>query len=151
MSGSNRVPIAGIRIKLFGTSSLNVFLGVLAVMVLVGSFSALAITTLNKKESENFNLNGKTYEWDTLYERFETIEMEGYEGVPLLTLVEDAGVEDPQNHEFKFVGADGYFKTVTWRDMGSGIMTYDDGSKKVVFETKAKAYWVRGVVEIEVV
>jgi hypothetical protein len=56
---------------------------------------------------------------------------------------------EPENHDFKIIGADGYFKTVGWKDMESGILDVEE--KKVVFESKAKAYWVRDVVEIEVV
>ncbi|MGA1819912.1 MAG: hypothetical protein ACMUHU_02765 [Thermoplasmatota archaeon] len=151
MSGPKTGIFHRLRKRTFGNSGWNVLLGVLAVAVLIGSFSALAITTLNKHDSESFTVNGKTYEWETLENDFDTIEVQGYEGVPLATILEDAGVVDPEDHDYKIVGADGYFKTVTWRDMRSGILTNDDEDRKVVFETKAKAYWVREVVEIEVV
>ncbi|MGA1793040.1 MAG: hypothetical protein ACMUHM_03740 [Thermoplasmatota archaeon] len=151
MSGPNPGISGKIRDRVFGGSGWNVLLGILAVAILVGSFSALAITTMNKRDIDSFTLNGKTYEWETLQDDFETIEVQGYEGVPLVTILDDAGIADPEEHDYKIVGADGYFKTVTWRDMRSGILTNDDGDRKVVFETKAKAYWVREVVEIEVV
>jgi len=151
VSGPNRGFLDTVRKKAFGSSGWNALLGVLAVVILIGSFSALAVTTLNKRDSESFTLNGKTYEWETLQDDFDTIELQGYEGVPLVTIIEDAGVVDPEHHDYKIVGGDGYFKTVTWRDMESGILTNDDGDRKVVFETKAKAFWVREVVEIEVV
>jgi len=140
-----------LRKRTFGSSGWNVLLGILAVIILLGSFSALAITTMNKRDSENFTVNEKTYEWATLQDDFDTIEVQGYEGVPLVAILEDASVADPEHHDYKIVGADGYFKTVTWRDMKTGILTNDDGDRKVVFETKAKAFWVREVVEIEVV
>jgi hypothetical protein len=145
----NRSSIDGLRTRIFGRSRWNLLLGALAVVILIGSFSALAINTLNQKESEKFNINGKEYEWDTLYDDFDTVVVQEFEGVPLTILIEDAEVEEPSTHQYKIVGADGYFKTVTWRDMESGILTLEE--KKVVFETKAKAYWVRDVVEIQVV
>ncbi|MBN1390525.1 MAG: hypothetical protein JXA22_07785 [Candidatus Thermoplasmatota archaeon] len=151
MSGPVTGSPVGIRQRVFGRSRWNVFLGILAVVILIGSFTVLAMNTMNEKGSDSFTLNGITYEWDTLDEGFDTVEVQGYLGVPLVDLVEDAGVQDPEEHEYKIIGADGYFKTVTWEDMGSGILTNDNGENKVVFENKAKAYWIRDVVEIEVI
>lgn len=151
MDGPGADPRSGVRERIFGRSRWNIILGFLAVVILVGSFTVLAVNKLNEKSSDSFTLNGKTYEWDTLDEDFDTLEVQGYIGVPLVDLVEDAGVECPEEHEYKIIGADGYFKTVTWEDMGSGILTSDQGVKKVVFESKAKAYWIRDVVEIEVI
>ena len=127
----------------------NIFLGIISVAILIGSFSALAYNTLNQKESDKFTVDGKEYEWDTLYDDFETTEVQGFEGVPLPTILDNAGVSNPSSHDYKIVGADGYFKTVEWKDMETGILTFD--GKKVVFETKAKAYWVRDIIDIQVV
>jgi hypothetical protein len=138
-----------LRIKILGRSKWNLLLGILSFIILIGSFSALAYNTLNQKESEKFTISEKEYEWETLFDEFETKEVQGYEGVPMITLIIDAGIEEPSSHDYKIIGADGYFKTVTWRDMESGILTLEE--KKVVFETKAKAYWIRDVIEIEVV
>jgi hypothetical protein len=137
------------RERILGRSRWNIMLGAIALIILIGSFSALAINTLNQKDSDKFTINGKEYEWDTLYDDFDTVVVQEYEGVPLTLLIDDAGVEDPSSHDYKIIGADGYFKTVDWGDVETGILTLDE--KKVVFETKAKAYWVRDVVEIEVV
>ncbi|MBN1539964.1 MAG: hypothetical protein JW939_07455, partial [Candidatus Thermoplasmatota archaeon] len=117
----------GLGKKIFGRSRWNVILGILAVLILAGSFTALAVNKLNEKSSDSFTLNGKTYQWDTLDENFDEVEIQGYLGVPLVDLIADAEVEEPEEHEYRIVGADGYFKTVTWEDMGSGILTNDHG------------------------
>jgi hypothetical protein len=148
VSFKNHRFLNNLRTALVGRSRWNLLLGALSLIILIGSFTALAYNTLNQKESERFTINGKEYEWDTLYDDFETMEVQGSEGVPLSLLIDDAGITDPSSHDYKIKGADGYFKTVSWRDMESGILTLE--GKKVVFETKAKAYWVRDVVEIEV-
>ena len=139
----------GLRTSILGRSKWNLLLGTLSLIILVGSFSALAYNTLNQKESEMFTIDGKEYDWNTFEDDFETVEVEGHEGVPLTALILDAGVEDHSTRDYKITGADGYFKTVEWKDMETGIRSFDE--KKVVFESKAKAYWVRDVVEIEVV
>jgi hypothetical protein len=144
----NQRVLANMRTRILGRSKWNLLLGIIATIILIGSFSALAYNTLSEKESDMFTLNGKEYGWNELGE-MDTIEVQGFEGVPLVFLIEDAGVDDPSSHDYRLIGADGYFKTVTWRDVETGILTLDE--KKVVFETKAKAYWVRDVVEIEVI
>jgi len=144
----NQRVLANMRTRVFGRSKWNLLLGIIATIILIGSFSALAYNTLSEKKSDMFTLNGKEYDWNELGE-MDTIEVQGFEGIPLVVLIEDAGVDEPSFHDYRIVGADGYFKTVTWRDVETGILTVDE--KKVVFETKAKAYWVRDVVEIEVI
>ena len=148
MRDQNQLVLANLRTRIFGRSKWNLLLGIIATIILIGSFSALAYNTLSEKESDMFTLNGKEYDWNELGE-MDTIEVQGFEGIPLVVLIEDAGVDDASSHDYKIIGADGYFKTVTWRDVETGILTLDE--KKVVFETKAKAYWVRDVVEIEVI
>ena len=149
VAGQNRGVLHNLSIKILGRSKWNLLLGALSLIILVGSFSAFAYNTLNQKESDKFMVNGKEYEYEILYEDFQTLEVQGIEGVSLSVLINDAGIENPPSHDYKIIGADGYFKTVTWRDMETGILTLDE--KKVVFETKAKAYWIRDVIEIEVV
>lgn len=149
MSVQNQGFLNGLRTKAIGRSKWNIFLGILSLIILVGSFSALAYNTLNQKESEKIRIGEKDYDWDTLYEDFGTEEVQGHEGVPLVAVIIDAGIEEPSSRDYKIIGADGYFKTVTWKDMETGILSIEE--KKVIFESKAKAYWVRDVIEIEVV
>lgn len=139
---------------LTGRSNWNILLFALAAAALIGSFSALAYTTLNKRSTDTFEVYGKEYDWDTLYVEFDLIDVQDVEGVPLEDLIRDAGVDDPEDHEYRIIAADGYLKTVSWKDMETGVISLEGTSehdKMVVFEDKAKAYWVFDVVEIEVV
>ncbi len=139
---------------MFGRSKWNILLFIVAVFVLVGSLSALAYTTLNQRSTDTLTVNERKYDWDTLYEEFELGTVEDVEGVPLDDLIRDTGVVDPGSHEYRITAADGYLKTVQWRDMERGIISLegnDDHDKMVVFEGKAEAFWIYDVVEIEVV
>ena len=51
----------GLRTSILGRSKWNLLLGTLSLIILVGSFSALAYNTLNQKESEMFTIDGKEY------------------------------------------------------------------------------------------
>ena len=137
-----------IRTSIIGRSKWSLTLMVIALILLLGSASALVYTTINKEESDFVEINGKEYDWNTIYDEFNTVDMEGHEGVPLDQLIIDAGVDSPEDREYKINGADGYTKTVNWQDMNNGILTVD--GKKTVFEGKAKAFWVKEVVAIEV-
>jgi hypothetical protein len=137
-----------------GSSYGNIPLAVLALVVLIGSFSALAYTHFNQKESDRIVVNGMEFQWDTLTEEYDTIVVLGYVGIPLTVIIEEAGVEDPASREYKFIAGDGYLKTVTWNDIETGILSPEgdeDHDHMVIFESKAKAYWVYDLVEIEVV
>ncbi|MFW3145490.1 MAG: hypothetical protein ACMUIE_01605 [Thermoplasmatota archaeon] len=138
----------------FGRSRWNVLLFFLALTALFGSFAVLAYNTFNRIPADELLVDGKRYDWNTLYDDLDTEYIDDSEGVPLDELIIDAGVEDPASHQYKIIAADGYFKTVEWKDMRSGIISLEgtkDHDKMVIFEDKAKAYWVYEVVEIEVV
>ncbi len=154
VSGPQLSSSKSLRQRIFGGTNYNIVLGLLAVMILVGSFSALAYTHFNKKESEKVVVNGVEFRWDTLNEEYDTIVVQDHEGVPLTVIIEDAGVEDPASHDYKFIAGDGYLKTVTWSDMETGILSAEGDEAHdhmVVFGSKARAYWVYDLVEIEVV
>jgi len=144
----------GLRQRIIGSSNYNILLAVLAISVLVGSFSALAYTHFNREESDRVVVNGVEFRWDTLNDEFDTIVVQDHVGVPLAQIIEESGVEDPASHEYRLIAGDGYLKTVSWSDMETGILSADgdeDHDHMVVFGSKAKAYWVYNLVEIEVV
>ncbi|MGA1848153.1 MAG: hypothetical protein ACMUHB_02325 [Thermoplasmatota archaeon] len=143
-----------LRQRIIGSTNYNILLGLLAMIILVGSFSALAYAHFNERESDKVVVNGKEFQWDTLNEEYDTMIVQGYEGVSLTRIIEDAGVENPASHEYKFIAGDGYLKTVAWSDIETGILSPEgdeDHDHMVVFESKARAYWVYDLVEIEVV
>lgn len=131
-------------------------LGIIAVVVLIASGALFACNVSLKAEVETdfFTVNGKEYGWNTTFEEFEIVTLEDaqgnpWEGVMLADLITDAGVADPENHEYKLVGADGYTKTVGWSDMETGLLTKNE--KRVFFPDLPKAYYVSDLVEIEVI
>ena len=133
-----------------GGMTLDRRLGIAAVLILVFSFSALAYSILSMEgASDVVRINGIDYEWADLEANFTVVEMDGKSGVMLSDLINDTGLEDPAAHDYAIVGADGYRKTVEWDDMLNGILIVDD--KAVHFSTLPKQYFVRDIVEIEVV
>ncbi len=125
-------------------------LGIIAVLVLVFSLSALVYGILNMREAgDTVTINGVDYEWRGLEENFTVVKLNGHRGVMLSDLINDTGLEDPESHQYAIVGADGYRKTVDWNDMLNGVLKID--GKEVYFTTRVKQYFVRDIVEIEVV
>jgi len=130
--------------------SLDLRLGVAAVLILVFSFSALAYSILAMEgTSDVITVNGVEYEWDMLGKNFTVVEVDGRTGVRLSDIINDTGLEDPASRNYAIIGADGYRKTVEWSDMLNGILVID--SKEVYFTSLEKQYYVHDVVEIEVV
>ena len=97
--------------RIIGSSRWNILLGVLAVIILIGSFSALAYTALIRVQSEIVRINDREYRWDALDEDFDTISIHGIDGIPLTVIIEDSGVEDPPSHDYVLIAGDGYRKT----------------------------------------
>lgn len=128
---------------------INLVLGIIALMIIIGSLSALVYNAANTKSTDILTVNGKEYDWEALESDFDTMESEGHSGIPVVDLLEDAGIDDPKGRSFRFIGADGYEKEVPFSDMDNGMIDTDE--KKVIFPGLAKAFWVRDLVEIEVV
>lgn len=138
-------PISGF---LFGSNRMNLFLGVLAIVILIGSLSVLTYTTLSKEDTDTITVNDKEYTWDELFDDFEATTLDDNEGILLSDIVNDTGLKDPDTHEFKIVAADGYLKTVSWDDLQNGIIK---DNKETYFTTLPKQFFVQDVVEIKVV
>ncbi|MDG6224912.1 MAG: hypothetical protein QCI82_05295 [Candidatus Thermoplasmatota archaeon] len=138
----------GSRIRFFGTR-INLILAVLALIILIGSFSALVYNAMSTEETDVLIVNDKEYDWGSLERDLPMIEHEGRTGISLVALLEDAGVKDVGSRSFRFIGADGYRKEVPGEDIGNGFIVIEE--KKVVLPGMAKAFWVRDIVEIEVI
>lgn len=149
MKGSDRISSVGIREKLFGKNRWNIPLMVVAVLVLVGSFTALAYVKLTEEGTQEIRINDVTYRWEDLPENFNTTEIDGHTGYPLDLMIIASNVLDPEDHEYQVVGSDGYVRTFSWEDMEKGLLVED--GKKTVFPEKERAFWVQNVVRIEVV
>ena len=130
-------------------SRTNLLLGILAMIIIFGSLSALVYNAMNTRSTDVLTVNGVDYDWDTIQNDFETIEYDGNSGISVEELIKDSGVKETEGKSFRFIGSDGYEKEVPWDDMKNGII--DTNEKKVIFPELAKAFWVRDLVEIEVV
>ncbi len=130
-------------------SRTNIILGVIALLIIFGSLSALIYNAMNTRSTDTLTVNGKDYDWNTLESDFDIIEFDGQEGISLEEIFEDSGITDPESSSFRFIGSDGYEKEVPWGDLTNGIINIEE--KKVIFPELAKAFWVRDLVEIEVV
>ena len=99
-------------------------------------------------------VNGARVCFMELYEKIGTITIhnsitnESYTGVPLHSIIQFAGVNEPEKHSYTIIGADGYRKTVSWDDMKGGVLIENS---RVAFENLPKTFMVKNVVKIEVV
>ncbi len=130
-------------------AKINTKLGIAAALVLILSFSLLAHNELSKEETETITVNGKQYDWNKIYGEFPTTNIDSHEGILLSEIINDTGLKNPSNHEYKITASDGYQKTVSWSNMRNGLLVKKD--KRVVFPELAKAFWVENVVKIEVI
>lgn len=138
----------GVRSTLFGTNPLNPVLGIIAIIVLAGSFSILMYNTLTEEDTDTLTVNGTEYTWEDLFDDFDTTTLDDNEGILLSDIVEDTELANPEDHEYKIIASDGYTKTVSWDDMQNGIV---QESKETYFSELPKQFYVKDVVEIEVV
>jgi hypothetical protein len=131
---------------------LNVALAVAAVVVLVGSGLALALSSVPHGDSEIVIVNGREYSWDRIAEDFQVVQFEAngvqYDGVRISDIVNDTGLADPTAYDYELVSArDGYSKTFTWDDMLNGFLV-PDYEKRAVFPERTKSFWVDTLGEI---
>lgn len=127
----------------------NLFLCVLALAIILGSLSALVYNAVNTRSTDVLTVNGKEYDWESMENDFDVMEYDGNTGISIRELLSDSGIEDLEGRSFRFIGADGYEKEIPWSDMNNGMLNTDE--KKAIFPDLAKAFWVRDLVEIEVV
>lgn len=132
---------------------LNMVLAIIAVAILVLSFSAFAYTQIPKGDSDVLVVNGIDYAWDDIFADYEihqfTAIEQDFDGVSLEEIVLDSGVQNPETHSYRLTGIDGYQKDVNWNDIQNGYLTED--SHRAVFPNMTQSFWVRDLASIEVV
>ena len=132
----------------------------IAIAILLLSMSLVSAIYLKEREEKTEKIvaegyiivNGENISLDEIFKKCSIIEIEAmgenYSGVSLSCVINLSNVENPQEHEYTIVGADGYAKTVSWDDMKKGILTKE---RKTIFPHLRKAFWVKDVIKIEVV
>lgn len=141
-------PVRSLKGILFGSNGQNLILGIIAIIILIGSSSLLVYSAMTQEDTDTIEVNGNEYTWDEIFQDLTTVELGDHEGVMLSDLINDTGLDDPEDHEFKISAADGYVKTVSWDDMMNGILLKE--KKMTYFPDLPKQFYVKDVVEIEV-
>ena len=133
----------------------NTLMLVASFLLLVSIASNLYVGGVENSISTGcIEVNGAKVCFMELYEKIGTITIhnsitnESYTGVPLHSIIQFAGVNEPEKHSYTIIGADGYQKTVNWDDMKGGVLIENS---RVAFENLPKTFMVKNVVKIEVV
>ena len=133
----------------------NTLMLVASFLLLVSIASNLYVGGVENSVSTGcIEVNGAKVCFIELYEKIGTITIhnsitnESYTGVPLHSIIQFAGVNEPEKHSYTIIGADGYQKTVNWDDMKGGVLIENS---RVAFENLPKTFMVKNVVKIEVV
>jgi hypothetical protein len=138
---------------LMDVKRLKLVLGIVAVVILAGSAAAYYYSQQPKGDVSKVVVNGQDYPWDTLYQKFDAEDFatdeESLEGIRLSDIVNDTGLEDPGEHQYRVTGSDGYEKDVSWDDMTNGFLVKE--GKRTVFPGLTRSFWVMDVISIEVV
>ena len=133
--------------------------GVVVVLVVV---LAAAYLLMPAKEEENngqnpqaqVTVNSKTYTWSDL-DDLEMKTVNGTQGVSLSGIINHSGLSGQQDHQYKILASDGFYKNVTWGNMMEGVLVKTvDGKNttfKTTFSTLPKRYNVKEVVDIQVI
>ncbi len=131
----------------------SLVLWIIAIIILITSATVFALTLIPKGDTDKVVICGKNYYWDDTFNDYQVEEFSGsdqtYEGIKLSTLVTDAGVSDPEGHDYEIEGSDGYQKTVTWEDIQNGYLVKEN--KVTIFPELTKSFWVKDVIEIRTV
>jgi len=133
--------------------------GVVVVLVVVVA-AAFFLMPVKKDEEKKeaaqtqITVNGKAYTWKDLG----TLEMKtinGTQGASLSAAINLSALASPQDHQYKILASDGFYKNVTWGNMMEGILVKAvDGKNttyKTAFSTLPKRYNVKNVIDIQVI
>ena len=132
---------------------LNMILGLLAAVILIGSCAVYAYNLMPKGDTSVVEVNGVEYSWEDVFSDFEmrtfTALDDEYEGVPLADMIADAGVDEPGAHTYRLTGLDGYQKDVCGSDLVNGYLIEE--GHRAVLPGMTKSYWVSDLATIEVI
>ena len=100
------------------------------------------------KEGETILVANEKLFLDRLFKTVESETIEEYRGVPLETVIIQAGIKAPEQHTYVLSAADGYQKTVAWEDLRQGLLLREG---RVVLPSLPKQYWIKNLARIEVI
>ncbi len=119
---------------------------------LPGKYRIKDVVEIKKVETETIEVCGWLYTWEQPFHKFDevekTVDEETYTGVVISDVINDTGLENPENYNFNISASD-YSKEVSWNDTMNGILVLDE--YKNIFPEKEKKYWIKNIVKIETV
>lgn len=125
---------------------------ILALIVILISGTSTAYIYVTQIEKDTITINGTEYTIEQLFLIVDTKTIQTDEGektgLSLDALIQKIGISCPSCYEYTIKAKDGYEKTVNWDIMSTGVLT---DSYSVYFPDAPKAFWVRDIIEIEVV
>jgi len=100
-------------------------------------------------------INGNQYSFNELNEKFQNITIETDDGekigIPLEKIIPFSGIDCPSCNKYTLIASDPYQQTVLWKDVKTGVLTYDTKyNLRVYFPNLAHTFWVYNLKEIEV-
>ena len=107
----------------------------------VGNSSGIIITV----NSVDFDVGEMMEEFDT-----KTITAGNdveYIGISMSYIVNESGLENPGNYQYKISAADGYYRNVTWDDMLNGVLVEEETMS--AFPLLPGKYRIRDIISIE--
>jgi hypothetical protein len=127
---------------------------ILAVSVIIIGVVSTILVNANKEE-DNLNeiiITGNSLDISIIFSNIGEIQINTDDGIkkgiPLDELINYVGEHCPSCLKYRLVGSDGYKQTVNWDDMKKGILTID---KNAIFPHLAHSFWVKDIIEIEVI
>ena len=141
------------------TSGKEKIIPILAMAVLIiGIISTIYVNANENKEElqeKIIIINGNQYSFTELNNLFQNITIETDDGekigLPLEKIILFSGVNCPTCNRYTFIARDPYQQTALWKDIKTGILTFDNEHKiRVYFPNLAHTFWIYNLKEIEV-
>ena len=128
---------------------------ILAISVIILGIVSTIYVNAYKESNNNSNeiiINGNNYDISTIFTKINEIQITTDDGkkigIPLNQIIDLLKEKCPSCFKYKIIGSDGYKQTVNWGDIEKGIFTID---KTAIFPHLAHSFWVKNIIEIEVI
>ena len=116
-------------------------------LLLIGSTATLYVHA-NTTNAQSISINNQEYSYEQIQKNTQPRTIDTYTGIALDDLIQKAGIEQPDTHDYLIIGSDGYQKTVQWNHLTSGLLTPEG---EVIFSDLPKAFRVKNVNQIKVI
>jgi hypothetical protein len=122
-------------------------------VILIGIISTILVNANKEEEKSNeIIIIGNSFDLTMIYSNIDEKQINTDDGIkkgiPLDELINYTGEDCPSCFKYRIIGSDGYKQTVNWEDMKKGIFTIN---KEVIFPHLAHSFWVKDIIEIEVI